>query len=291
MARDRWADVNREGESQSTQHLQAQASAGDIEMGITGTDAFLQHTETISQNITEIGRNTVDLQGLHQRVISETSQNQAAFLTQQIDSLTATTSALISTTRNEIKSLSALRSTTDARVRTTQQKALARRLMTTAQDFQKVQQSAKANYRNQMQRQYRIAMPEASAEQIDTAIDSGAGSAFSQAILSSRVGEQRAALQAVQSRQEELRRIEQSITELFELFQEMQALLDNQQQMIDRIDADVAAVTTNVQDGSQQLTRGIVHAKSARKMKWIIFFVVLAVIIAIGVIIYVEVKK
>ena len=98
--------------------------------------------------------------------------------------------------------------------------------MEAAQQYQQVQQQAKSAYRQQMTRQYAIARPGASREEIEAAVDGASGPIFQQEIMTSRVGEQRKALEAVRTRHDELLRIEQSITELFELFQEMQALLE-----------------------------------------------------------------
>jgi syntaxin 1B/2/3 len=71
-----------------------------------------------------------------------------------------------------------------------------------------------------------IARPDASRADIDKAIDSRSGPVFAQEMLSSRIGEQRRALQEVQGRHEELRKMEKSIEELAQLFQDMQLLLE-----------------------------------------------------------------
>ena len=77
-----------------------------------------------------------------------------------------------------------------------------------------------------MEREIRIARPNATPEEIERAMDSRTGPVFAQEILSSRVQDQRRVLQEVQGRHEELRRIETSIDELVNLFQEMQLLID-----------------------------------------------------------------
>ncbi|KAJ3284485.1 Plasma membrane t-SNARE, secretory vesicle fusion [Borealophlyctis nickersoniae] len=272
-------------------------NGGDIEMGQRngsgGLDGFLQQTESIQRNITQISRNTADIQALHQRALVETNQQQLSFLTQQVDSITEENNALVQSTRRQIKQLASLRSTNagDARVRQTQQKALAKKLMQAAQEYQGVQQNAKSAYRNQMARQYAIARPTASQQEIDNAIDSASGPVFQQEIMTSRIGEQRRALEAVRTRHEELQRIEQSITELFNLFQEMQELLDSQQVMIDHIEDHVEQADEAVASGSQQMTKAVSHARSARRTKIIIFVIILIVLIVLAAVIYFAVVK
>ncbi|KND04854.1 uncharacterized protein SPPG_00554 [Spizellomyces punctatus DAOM BR117] len=289
-SRDRWADFKQEKQDMHDTY--------DVEMGsvntLTGTslDQFLQQTEEIQRNITQISRNTADMQGLHQRVLLETNVRQQNFLTQQVDNLTDETSRLIQDTRQRIRNLSteSARSNNDAKVQSQQQKSLASRLMSVARDFQSVQQNAKQGYRSQMARQYKIARPEATSAEVEEAIDSTNGPIFQQEILSSRIGEQRSALEAVQNRHEELVKIERSITELFTLFQEMQALLDTQQEQINTIEQHVDDTDTRIADGSAQMTKAIRSAKSARKMKWIIFTIILIVLIVIALVLYFQLR-
>ncbi|KAJ3041019.1 Plasma membrane t-SNARE, secretory vesicle fusion [Rhizophlyctis rosea] len=276
----------------SNQYTRAQQhNVSEIELGTRtggGLDSFLQQAEGIQRNIQQIGQNTSDIQGLHQRAIVETDQRQLSFLTQQIDSITDQNNELVQSTRAQIRNLSNIRATNagDARVRSTQQKALAKKLMEAAQQYQQVQQQAKSAYRQQMTRQYAIARPGASREEIEAAVDGASGPIFQQEIMTSRVGEQRRALEAVRTRHDELLRIEQSITELFELFQEMQALLEQQGETINAIETHVEETNRAVEDGSKQMTQAVTSAKNARKTKRWILIVCIVLLVIIAIILY-----
>lgn len=136
------------------------------------------------------------------------------------------TSDLIQKTRAQIKALSSIQ-TSDKVANQQQQKALARKLMEVAKEYQSLQQSAKKGYKENLKRQYKIAKPYASDAEIEQVVESGqAGSVFQQELLSSRVNEQRRVLQDVQNRQQDLEKIEKSIVELFNLMQDMQMLLE-----------------------------------------------------------------
>lgn len=132
---------------------------------------------------------------------------------------------LIQEARNELKGLTGAPGG-DPSVKQVQQKALARKLMDCSREYQSVQQAAKAQYQKNLERQFRIAKPNATREEIQEAIKSGGGGVFQQQIMSSRVADQRRMLQQVQGRQNELEKIEQSLIELVELMQDMQMLLD-----------------------------------------------------------------
>lgn len=141
------------------------------------------------------------------------------------------TSNLIQNTRAEIQSISSIPSGDPAASQNIQ-KGLARSLVNAAKEYQSVQQTAKAAYRENLKRQYKIAKPDATDAEIEDAIEKGQSSngglssVFQQELLSSRVGDQRRMLQDVQNRQNDLERIEKSIIELFNLMQDMQMLLE-----------------------------------------------------------------
>ena len=159
-----------------------------------------------------------------------------------------------------------------------------------------------------MARQYRITKPGASDEEVNRAIDSsksifleidfnllfistGNGTIFQQQILSSRVADQKSMLEELQNRQVELEKIAKSLPLLFELYQDMQALLNEQEVVIDDIEKNVDHTILNVQNADVQLTKGVGYAISTRKKKWILFFIVLVILIIIAIIIGVEVTK
>ncbi len=205
-------------------------------------------------------------------------------LQQRISRLTDATSALIQETRGKIKSLS--KANQDARVKETQQKLLAKNLVTAAKEFQAIQQDAKRQYKTQMERQYRIARPNATNDEIQYAIEHTDGQFFQQELMSARVGEQKRALQEVQQRNNDILKIEQSVNELFNMFQEMEMLLENQQGMVDAIEQHVDNTVDHMEQGSKQLTTAIVHAKSARRKKWFLFICCIIVLIILGVLAY-----
>lgn len=88
----------------------------------------------------------------------------------------------------------------------------------------------------------------------------------------------------VQSRDEEIVKIAQSIEELGTIFKELAVLVIDQGTVLDRIDYNMEAVVEHTREGIQQLEKAEAAQKSARPMKCII---VLLLIIAILVVILV----
>ncbi|KAJ3021735.1 Plasma membrane t-SNARE, secretory vesicle fusion [Thoreauomyces humboldtii] len=281
-SRDRWNSLQTNRSGGKAENY----TPSDLELGqmppAQRLDMFLRETEKIQDDIQRIANNTSQLRALHQKSLGAVDRSSA----EQVDELTDATSSLIQDTRARIKVLSAQSAATasDAQVQGNQQKALATRLMNVARDFQTVQTDATEKYRSQMARQYRVARPGATDEEVQEAIDSDTP-VFQQELLSARAGQQRQALQHVQTRHEELVKIEQSINELLALFQDMQMLLDTQQVQVDTIQHHIEDTDTNTKLGSAQMSKAIRSAKSSRKMKWIltciIFFVIVIIVLVI----------
>ncbi len=79
---------------------------------------------------------------------------------------------------------------------------------------------------------------------------------FSQALLNSnRHGEARGALREVQERHEDIKRIERTITELAQLFNEMSILVDEQDDALNVIQEQGAQVETDMQQGLQHTNK------------------------------------
>ena len=83
-----------------------------------------------------------------------------------------------------------------------------------------------------------------------------------------RRGEARSALQEVQARHTEIQRIEKTIVELAELFNQMEQLVTEQQTMVDNIDMRGEEVVHNVGKAQDELGGAVDKARAARRKKW-----------------------
>lgn len=73
-------------------------------------------------------------------------------------------------------------------------------------------------------------------------------------------------MQAAEDRHRDVERIGKSILEVNQLFMELQRLVDQQGETLDRIEANVNNVAVNVETGTKELTSAIDSAKAARKV-------------------------
>jgi len=87
-------------------------------------------------------------------------------------------------------------------------------------------------------------------------------------MTSTRHGEARSALREVQSRHQDIQKIERTITELAQLFNEMSIMIEVQETAIDNIEQKAQETETHVESGLQATEQAVVSARAARRKKW-----------------------
>ena len=110
--------------------------------------------------------------------------------------------------------------------------------------------------------------------------ETGGQQIFANALLqSNRQGEARGALREVQERNSDIRRIERTITELAQLFQEMSILVEQQDEQLNVIQDHAMQTEQEVQAGRKQTDSALRSAQRRRKRRWICFWLLIALII------------
>lgn len=93
------------------------------------------------------------------------------------------------------------------------------------QGYQGVEQQYRVKYKQRMERQFKIVKPDASPEEVKAVVnDEGNGQIFQQALLDSRFTSSRAAYREVQERHEDIKRIERTLAELAQLFNDVRTV-------------------------------------------------------------------
>jgi len=130
--------------------------------------------------------------------------------------------------------------------------------------------------------------PDISEEEINQALIDPNTQIFQQALLgSSRSSQATSTLSQVQSRHNDILRIERQIAELGQLFNELGIMVTEQEIHIDNIDRRAAETENKLKDGSQELTRAVRFARLVREKKWWCFWLCVIIIIIIVVIVVV----
>jgi syntaxin 1B/2/3 len=143
---------------------------------------------------------------------------------------------------------------------------------------------------HQLERQIKIANPNATSEEIDQAVhdaQTGSRPVFAQQLLGQRYQAQET-LENVTQRHEEIQKLAQSINQLTELFQEMQGLLENQAHVLNTIEASSYEVVNEVEKGGLLVNDATKLARSTRRKKWIMVAIIATIVIVIVIILVVK---
>ncbi|KAJ3093515.1 hypothetical protein HK100_006567, partial [Physocladia obscura] len=261
-----------------------------------GSAGFLDGVDEVRRLVDALVKKRIpELETLHGRIVATTQASEAAALGRQAASDTARIAADLQAARRQARDLNALAAKGNPVERTSQRAqvaAVAKAILRAADAFEAALKSFKARQRVRLERELRIARPNASNQDILRALDdadANAANPFAQQMLvSSRTDQSRRALQQVQDRNQDLLNIERSMQELLDLFQEMQDLISMQQDLINNVESNVENTVEYLESGSKELTKAIQYKKSSRKKQiWIVAIVIVVLIIA-GIAVYIE---
>ncbi|KAI5476972.1 syntaxin 1B/2/3 [Pseudohyphozyma bogoriensis] len=287
--------------------------AGDVPFEEMGE--FFMEISDLQSALHESTEAIDHINSIHRRLLSIPSSDdpQAIALTQNLTTTSETTRDFFTRIKNRIHVLEQgnanLRalipagqsvcnlSLADVDVRSQQVDVLKERFKNCIQKYSEVERDSRAANRNRMERQIKIVNPAMSQGEVTDMVrqaEEGGGNPalFSQALLSSggqRSYAARGALREVESRAAELARIEQTLVELAQLFNDMAMMVEAQDVVIMQVEQNAVTTATEMEKGVQEVKQAVVHAKSARKKRWWCFGIIVVLLFIIVLVIVFEV--
>ncbi|KAH7132656.1 t-SNARE [Dendryphion nanum] len=242
---------------------------------------FIKRVEGARNRINQLTSNISEIAAIHQRLLSSTDERSSA----QLEDAITRTQILNTGIKDEIKFLErdASREPTN-KVKKTQVKSVKQVFENQLREYHSEESTYSQRYREAIARQYRIINPDASEQEVNEAAnaDWGNGGVFQQALQSNRSGQASSVLGAVRARHNDIQRIEKTMRELNQLFEQLAEEVTYQEQAV--VSTETAAIQVN-EDTTQvnkELDKGIVHAKRARRLKWWVFWIVVLIICIIA---------
>lgn len=268
------------------------ASSSSMGNSIRGGGSWESEVKDVQGRMREIESQMQALTSLQSQSFTATRTTDQKEIRMRIDQLNDTINTNFMRTRERVKGIYVKqqhKGLPDSPARKNQQAACAKALTDLASQFQKQQITYKATIRDRLEREYRIVKPAASKEEIDDYVNNPSSN---QAVFSSAMmGRAQAAYKEVKERHEQIIRIEASMNEMVQLFQDMQILLDTQQEKLDAIDVRVEETNQQLGEASKEMTQAIISRKRARKRAWCICVCVIILLIILGVVLYIYVIK
>ncbi|KDQ60716.1 hypothetical protein JAAARDRAFT_190870 [Jaapia argillacea MUCL 33604] len=270
----------------STTHL-ASGNADSMTEFYNEISSIQDSLRTFNDNVSRIG-------DLHSRSLNNMDDASAQKNAEALDDLVNETSALSMELKKRIKTLERQGgSGRDAQIRKQQTALVKSKFVEAIQNYQGVEQQYRQRYKQRLERQFKIVKPDATPEEIKAVVnDDQGGQIFSQALMNSnRYGESKAAYREVQERHEDIKRIEGTIAELAQLFNDMSVLVEQQDEQINTIEETAGNVEKDTETGVGYLEKGVDSARAARKKRWICFFIIIVVLIIIAIVVAIEVVQ
>ncbi|KFZ14731.1 hypothetical protein V502_05926 [Pseudogymnoascus sp. VKM F-4520 (FW-2644)] len=244
-------------------------------------NAILNECRQIDNGIEGIERNLETIRMLQQRALDDPDSSQQSATNSQLDAVSSETMTMYRSFAARIKSLKQQPESGSPK-NAPQLGKVDRKLKTAINQYQNVESDFRKKLQTQMARQYKIVRPDASEAEVREAVEDTNQQVFSQALLQSdRRGQSRQALSNVQNRHAAIQKIESQMIELAQLFQDMEALVVQQEDSVTMIEQKGEEVQENLDKGTEHIGTAIKSARSRNRKKWYCLGVVLVIIIII----------
>lgn len=268
----------------------------NVASGETEMTRFYDEITAIQDLIHSYRDNITRISSLQSRSLTATDDQALTHATDELDTASNQTHDISAQIKRRIQALEASRGKVSGRDREAwvqQTNVVKSRFVAAIQEYQQSEQQYRQKSRQRMERQVRIVKPDATQEEIAAVVNNDTGAqVFSQALMSSnRYGESRVAYREVQQRHDDVKKIEKTLTELAQLFSDMSVMVAQQDETIDAIETHAAQADKDMEQGLQQTDKAVDYARAARRKRWICFWITLAILAVIAIILAATLSK
>lgn len=255
--------------------------------------AYFDQVGELKKTMSSVEKNVEDLEVMHSQALA--AVNADSKNNTDVQNLSDETKALINKGKNTLKKMEADNKafeqnhsgSTEVRIRVNMHSTLSRKLLAIIEEFQDVQARYKSKCEERIVRQYKIVKPDASDEEMKGVLSGQSTNIFADQINAGAKN----ALAEIQDRHNDIRKLEESIRELAELFTDMATMVQSQGELLDQIEFQVVGANKYVASGVTQLVAARGYQKSAQKKKVIAAAILVVILIVIIIIIVVSVKS
>merc|ERR1712216_768038 len=172
----------------------------------------------------------------------------------------------------------------EGRIRSNMMQAMAKKHQQLLIDFQTPQSNYKQELEHRQKRELQILMPTASEEEVQQMIEDGGTPAM--LVMEKMAGTHALLIEEVQrikDKHQDILRLERSMADLTQMFQEMAMLVDEQGEMLDAIELNVSNTKGYTEKAEEQLIQTRKHQeKGERMMCWLLVIGMVVVLAILG---------
>ena len=228
-------------------------------------NAILNDCRAVGRAIDDLQNRLTDLQRVQRGFVSGNGTSN-----KEIDSMSADIMSGYRGLADRVKRIKSQREAQEP-MNKPQVDALDRRIRKAINAYQTQESQFRKEVQEQQRRQYLIVNPEATEAEIREATqDGGDTQIFQQALLNSdRRGQAQSTLRNVQQRHDAIQQIERTMIELQQLFQDLDAIVVQQDPLVQNIEQKAEETHTHLVSGNEQVGIAVNSARAARRKKWI----------------------
>jgi syntaxin 1B/2/3 len=233
-------------------------------------NAILNECSEIGKGIDSIVRNLGTIQKLQESALRDPDSSQQSATNNQLNLISSQTIVMYRSFAARSKTLKQQPESGSPK-NVPQLGMVDRKLKDAINQYQNIESEFRKKLEVQMTRQYNIVMPNATEAEVEAEVRKAVPNQqiFSEALLQSdRRGPSSQALSSVQNRHATIQNIESQMTELAQLFHDIQDLVVQQEDSVTMIEQKGEDVQENLDKGNEHIGVAIKSARSRNRKKW-----------------------
>ncbi|KTF74242.1 hypothetical protein cypCar_00047400 [Cyprinus carpio] len=282
-------------EDEETTALMIKPGSGSSANEEKENEAFFKKVQEIREGLETIKKKMSELENKQKTVLGVALPEESELLSlalgmkKELQSLREDIKVMASQIQRKLKSIEPKKAEGEdkyipinVRMRRTQHGVLSREFLEVMGHCNTIQAQYRDRNVERIQRQLKITGNNVTDEELESMLESGQTDVFTQNILNDAKAT-RQALNEIESRHDEIIKLEKSIKELHDMFQYLAMEVEAQGEMVDRIEENIKSSHNYVEKAVAETAAAVETSKKVRKKKiWIaICFAILLIIIVI----------
>ncbi|XP_050305153.1 syntaxin-1A isoform X3 [Anthonomus grandis grandis] len=263
----------------------------DVAVTVEGRDGefmnqFFQEVEDIREMIDKIQANVEEVKKKHSAILSAPQSDDKT--KQELEDLMSDIKKTANKVRAKLKVIeqgidneeTTNKNSADLRIRKIQQSTLSRKFVEVMTEYNRTQTDYRERCKARIMRQLEITGRTTTNEELEEMLEQDNSAVFTQGIIM-ETQQAKQTLADIEARHADIIKLENSIRELHDMFMDMAMLVENQGEMIDRIEFHVEHAVDYVQTATQDTKKALKYQSRARRKK-IMILVCVSVLIVIA---------
>ncbi|XP_074028439.1 syntaxin 1A isoform X4 [Leptinotarsa decemlineata] len=263
----------------------------DVAVNVEGRDGFMDaffgEVEEIRDMIDKIQANVEEVKKKHSAILQAPQSDEKT--KQELEDLMADIKKTANKVRAKLKVIEqnieqeeqSNKSSADLRIRKTQHSTLSRKFVEVMTEYNRTQTDYRERCKGRIQRQLEITGRQTTNEELEEMLEQGNPAVFTQGIIM-ETQQAKQTLADIEARHSDIIKLENSIRELHDMFMDMAMLVENQGEMIDRIEYHVEHAVDYVQTATQDTKKALRYQSRARRKKIMILICISVLVVFVG---------